>query len=175
MSLEEFVTRAAKVHQNKYDYSKVEYIASKEKVTITCPVHGDFEQSARGHLAGRGCRECNKNSSWSYSSWKAAGERSVLFDGFKLYVVKMWNENTKETFYKIGKTFTTVYQRFKSNGYRFEVLYTIEADAVTICELEHKYQKENSENKYSPSVQFSGHTECFTKVELKDRGLSYGC
>lgn len=56
---EEFIERARKVHGDKYDYSKVEYIKSDINVIITCPIHGDFSQAPREHLRGQGCSECS--------------------------------------------------------------------------------------------------------------------
>lgn len=41
-NLDKFIEDAQKVHGNKYDYSKVNYVNSNTKVTITCPIHGDF-------------------------------------------------------------------------------------------------------------------------------------
>ena len=41
-STEEFIKRANKVHNNKYDYSKVDYKGLKKKVCIVCKEHGDF-------------------------------------------------------------------------------------------------------------------------------------
>ena len=58
LTTKEWIEKASKIHNNKYDYSKVEYVSSKTKVTITCPIHGDFEQSAGSHLQGRGCKKC---------------------------------------------------------------------------------------------------------------------
>ena len=55
---EQFIEKASKVHSNKYTYDKLGYINSKKRVTITCPLHGDFKQFAGGHLAGRGCSKC---------------------------------------------------------------------------------------------------------------------
>ena len=46
-----------KIHNNKYDYSKTVYNGDSEKITITCPKHGDFEQRAGEHLH-YGCRHC---------------------------------------------------------------------------------------------------------------------
>ena len=46
------------VHGDKYDYSNVEYINSKNKIKIMCPVHGEFEQTPDGHLSGSGCPKC---------------------------------------------------------------------------------------------------------------------
>lgn len=59
LTKEEFVEKANKVHEGKYDYSKTVYKTSHEKVIITCPVHGDFEQEAESHLNGAGCPKCS--------------------------------------------------------------------------------------------------------------------
>lgn len=58
MTNEEFIERARKVHNDKYDYSKVRYEKSDKKVKIICPDHGEFEQIARNHLFGQGCPKC---------------------------------------------------------------------------------------------------------------------
>ena len=55
-----FIERAKKIHNNKYDYSKVEYINAKTKVCIICPKHGEFWQIPHAHLNGNGCSECAK-------------------------------------------------------------------------------------------------------------------
>lgn len=53
-----FIERANKMHNNKYLYEKVNYINSLTKVIITCPIHGDFEQTPVNHITGRGCSKC---------------------------------------------------------------------------------------------------------------------
>ena len=53
-----FVIKANKVHNNKYDYSLVEYKNYKIKIKIICPKHGEFEQTPRSHLNGYGCKLC---------------------------------------------------------------------------------------------------------------------
>ena len=53
-----FIEKAKQIHNNKYDYSKTEYINSRTKVIITCPVHGDFEQLPSIHLRNHGCPKC---------------------------------------------------------------------------------------------------------------------
>jgi hypothetical protein len=55
---ETFIEKAQKIHGNKYDYSKVEYKKSSEKVCIICPIHGEFWQTPNSHLNGRGCPKC---------------------------------------------------------------------------------------------------------------------
>jgi len=58
----DFVNRATIVHKGKYTYGKSIYTKSVNKVTITCPIHGDFDQVALSHLRGRGCPKCKADS-----------------------------------------------------------------------------------------------------------------
>jgi very-short-patch-repair endonuclease len=61
LTTEEFIEKATKVHHGKYGYSKANYKTSTDKVTITCPIHGDYEQVATIHLSGCGCPKCNQS------------------------------------------------------------------------------------------------------------------
>ena len=57
----EFIEKAIKIHGDKYDYSKVEYIDSKTKVKIICQIHGEFEQTPNHHLNRKdGCKKCGR-------------------------------------------------------------------------------------------------------------------
>ena len=58
LTTEEFITRARKIHSDKYDYSKVVYINYKTPVIIICPEHGEFLQTPNKHLSGHGCPKC---------------------------------------------------------------------------------------------------------------------
>lgn len=53
-----FVEEVKKVHGNKYDYSKVEYVNCSTKVCIICPIHGEFWQTPSDHMSGAGCPIC---------------------------------------------------------------------------------------------------------------------
>ena len=58
----EFIEKANKVHNNKYDYSKVIYFNTRTKVIITCPKHGDFLQKPQDHLFSKaGCPICKES------------------------------------------------------------------------------------------------------------------
>ena len=57
-STQEFIKKAKKIHNDKYDYSSVEYINAKSKVKIYCKKHDFFYQIAYDHLSGRGCPTC---------------------------------------------------------------------------------------------------------------------
>lgn len=56
----EFVDKASKIHNNKYDYLKADYVNNHTKICIICPEHGEFWQTPRGHLSGSGCPKCAK-------------------------------------------------------------------------------------------------------------------
>ena len=58
LSLKEFINGAKEIHGDFYDYSLTEYINSKIKVKIICPIHGEFLQLPQNHLHGRGCPKC---------------------------------------------------------------------------------------------------------------------
>ena len=60
-STEDFIKKANAVHKGKYDYSKVEYRHTDEKVCIICPEHGEFWQVPHNHLHGAGCPKCSGN------------------------------------------------------------------------------------------------------------------
>ena len=55
---EEFIELARKVHGDKYNYSKVNYINNKTPICIICPEHGEFWQTPESHLQGKGCIKC---------------------------------------------------------------------------------------------------------------------
>ena len=58
MNIQEFIEKAKKIHGDRYDYSKVEYVNAHTKVCIICPKHGEFWQAPRHHLNGSGCPYC---------------------------------------------------------------------------------------------------------------------
>jgi very-short-patch-repair endonuclease len=53
-----FIEKANLIHNNKYDYSLVDYKNSKLNVKIICSKHGVFEQIANSHSSGQGCPKC---------------------------------------------------------------------------------------------------------------------
>ena len=60
VTTESFIAEAKELYGDRYDYSKVDYINKEHRVTIVCPVHGDFQIYAREHLDGKGCPKCEK-------------------------------------------------------------------------------------------------------------------
>lgn len=55
---DDVIRQATAVHDGRYDYSRATYRGMAYRMTILCPDHGAFQQSASNHLAGQGCRQC---------------------------------------------------------------------------------------------------------------------
>lgn len=56
---EQFAIDGSNKHNSKYTYENVIYKNLNCKVAITCPIHGDFEQTPRDHLHRQaGCPKC---------------------------------------------------------------------------------------------------------------------
>ena len=55
---ESFVEACDYIHGGRYLYDKTQYVKRNKKVIITCPEHGDFEQTPGNHLYGYGCPVC---------------------------------------------------------------------------------------------------------------------
>lgn len=56
---DEFIKEAHAIHAKRYDYTKSQYNGAVKKLTIICPDHGEFSQTARDHLRGTGCPQCS--------------------------------------------------------------------------------------------------------------------
>ena len=64
LTKEFYIKKAKEIHGNKYDYSKVEYINSKTKVCIICPIHGEFFITFSNHCnksKPQGCPFCKSS------------------------------------------------------------------------------------------------------------------
>lgn len=80
----DFIEDAKKIHGDKYDYSKVEYVNNKTKVTIICPKHGEFKQTPSEHLRGFGCPIC-KSSHLERDIRKLLNENNIVFEEQKRF------------------------------------------------------------------------------------------
>ena len=91
LTKEDFIERAKLFHNNKYDYSLVEYKNARTKIKIICPIHGIFEQTPDNHLK-YGCKFCKES----------IGEKSIrLFCEKNEIIVEQQKtfKNLKDDFY----------------------------------------------------------------------------
>ena len=97
-TLSNFIDCAKKLHGDKYDYSKVDYVNSQTKVCIICPKHGEFWMAPGNHLAGHGCPKCafEKNKDVLRSNTEEFIEKAKRIHGDKYDYsdVNYYNSNT---------------------------------------------------------------------------------
>lgn len=176
-----YISKALLKHKGKYSYENTVYTNNKDLISITCKIHGEFHQRAYAHLYGQGCPKCGietiskvkssnpDHNGWKYSNWRSAGESSKLFRGYKVYIIKCWNEN--EEFIKIGKTFNDINIRFNRGNlpYNFAVVKVIEGSAEFVSKLEEELHRnlKNNGHIYTPLLKFNGCRECYS-VNYKD-------
>ncbi len=56
---QDFIEKANRIHNNRYDYSKSIYVNSRSKIVITCREHGDFQTTPNIHINSKsGCPLC---------------------------------------------------------------------------------------------------------------------
>ena len=84
MDLQKFIIRCKEIHNNKYDYSLVDYVDYITKVKIICPKHGVFKQSPIDHWKQSGCPSCNE-SKGEQSIRKILTDRFISFEGQKRF------------------------------------------------------------------------------------------
>lgn len=136
-------------------------------LTIVCKEHGEFTKLPTKHLAGEGCPTCSRQessgNSWSHSGWIEHSIKSKNFDSFKVYVIICFNGDEK--FIKIGRTFTTLEERFKGSSqlpYDYYIVKEIICnDGKECCLLEDKLKSILKDFKYIPLKDFGGKFECF--------------
>ena len=108
---------------------------------------------------------------FSLSEWQEQAEQSKNFDSYKVYVLECYNED--ERFIKIGRTFTTVAQRYSEVGslpYKYEILGEVSDNPFRVFRFETKLKRMFKEFKYSPKIKFSGFKESFS-IEIKQQIL----
>jgi len=154
-----FLTRARKVHGDKYDYSKVSSINYMvDKVTIICPKHGEFKQRIPVHINGQAdCPRCAVHSA-----------TFNLDVPTMLYYIKITDLDGTE-YWKIGITSKQLNERYsKAEMKHIEVLWTRDYltghEAYQIEQFAlNKYMNYRPFKKISVLVDGSGYTELFDR------------
>lgn len=61
-SFNEFKKHLTPYHLAKYNYSKMQTYSFNSMETFVCPIHGDFKQKVKNHIASKGCYLCGRDS-----------------------------------------------------------------------------------------------------------------
>lgn len=94
---EEYLTKAVARHGNLYDYSKVVYRGSAQKITIICRrCSSEFDQIATNHTRGQGCPKCGGTERLSTNDFVAKSQQ-VHGDRYDYSRVAYTNNRTKVT------------------------------------------------------------------------------
>ena len=96
---DQFNNESITKHGKYYNYSKAYYINNHSKVTIICPLHGQFKQVPTDHLSGKGCPECGKK--------KASESRKV---GLKRFIERAREIHGDRYDYSISE-YTTMHKK----------------------------------------------------------------
>jgi hypothetical protein len=79
--LDEFIFRSNNIHRFKYDYSKSKYKNIDTNIIISCPIHGDFQQTPKAHFRGFGCRKCSRNA-LKTTDWFVNSAKNICGDRY---------------------------------------------------------------------------------------------
>lgn len=165
-NIDDFLRIAKSAHpEGKYSYDKAVYTGSGDMITITCDVHGDFEQKANDHKMGRGCAKCGwSTGGFQRSDFQEKCDKHHNGLGY-LYVIKCFNDT--EVFYKVGITSIGVKVRFAGHlmPYNYKLVYEVFNNGVFIYDLETQLHRLLSDYQHKPNISFGGETECFTTIK----------
>jgi Zn finger protein HypA/HybF involved in hydrogenase expression len=172
---EKYLEEAKNIHNDRFDYTDTLYKSATQPLNVRCKKHNEiFECIPDNHLKVQsgGCKKCHSEEmSAMYMGREGTG--GYTRSGYitqakgreaKVYLIECWDEH--ETFYKIGKTFLDLSERFKgkkSMPYNFKEIDFHKGDAGYIYDLEVELHRKYKEYKYKPEFWFGGHTECYTK------------
>lgn len=170
----DFVSRSEKVHDYTYTYENCVFRGWNEKVEITCPIHGPFNQSPRSHLYDScGCPECGYLRGGRFRNYNSLDSEDYNRDCI-LYHVR-WIREDGSTFDKIGITMISIKQRlcaYPKDTLKYYIVGYVHTCLGKGMEEEYRvlsYLKENG-NKYRvkdlKGTSVGGWTECFESVDF---------
>lgn len=165
---EEFIDKALSIHGNKYDYSKVNYTLSQNKVEIYCPRHDlVFRQKPNKHLSGRGCPSCAIESKgrWGVSSVERNKNKTTKLPCY-FYIIRI--PCLGNNIYKIGITKDKKIrfnQLSRELGSDIVFLSSVKTNLYTSVHLEQFLKDMFKIHRFNSPVSFGGHTETYTLEE----------
>jgi len=153
--------RFIEIHGDKYSYDKAVYINSATKLTITCPIHGDFQMSANKHLAGQNCTKCSNRIGDTKEFIRRANLRHNNYYTYEKAEYKSSKEPIVIT--------CPIHGDFEQKAYRH--LY---GDGCKKCVQEKLIEPVGSRRKYTPNQHnLVNNTERFIKAAKEAHGNTY--
>ena len=136
--IKEFIDK----HGDKYDYSLVNYINTKKKVTISCKKHGYFKQLPQVHSAGQGCPKCG-NSISKLEQEVAQWIKDNLFMR-KIKTNKRFYFNNKNNFHELDIYIPDLKLGIEFNGLEFHHTHGKDYDGKNIFNKDKYYHRDKS-------------------------------
>jgi len=160
LTTENFIARARTVHGNKYNYSTSYFNGGKQKIIISCPFHGDFNQQATSHLMGNGCPKCvGRNKTTSEFISEANKIHNFKYDYSKF----IYHKSSKKEIIicsKHGNFLCSPNNHLKEKGCP---ICAVRGHKKTIDEFVNKaIEVHNGKYDYSKSI----YIHCFTKIKI---------
>ena len=155
-------------------FDKTVYTGKKNKVLVTCPVHGDYTTSSRLLLSGVNCKKCyheNLRERWSRQGWIEYCEKRNLHTSI-FYIIKMTHGD--ETFIKFGITSTFLKTRLGKypSQYTIDIINTIEGSPNVIWDMEHYLKSNYKQHRFKPKVKFGGSTQECLNISILNQILN---
>lgn len=159
---EYFLNQVKEIHGDRYDYSKVHYINSLNKISIVCRNHGEFKQLPCHHISGQGCKKCI--SELNDGRWYERPENENR--AANMYILKFYGND--EVFFKFGVA-VDIHKRVtrlknEANGvYEIDVMKSLKGTASYCYEIEQRFKRmiRHKKLQYIPRINFGGMFECF--------------
>lgn len=162
---EQFVEEAREVYGDLHDYSNTIYNGCRRELEVRCKKHDFvFKSFPDSYLDGYTCFKCRNEATGYKFRHHHTKEGYIYLSNGKttyLYLIKCNKDN--ETFYKIGKTFRSLEERFTKTNmpYDYEEIFTYSGSADEIWDLEKKLHKKYKKYKHKVKMRFDGYSECY--------------
>jgi hypothetical protein len=157
----DYIHKANKIHNNFYTYTFNDKTKVADKMSIWCPLHGEFLQSFNEHVNAKQrcplCAQAKRIASLTKQS-------HIPIDEIRTTVYTIKVESEQETFYKIGVT-CNMGRRIKELRRHYKnciVVNSFETNLSDALVFERYFLKDNSEKRFYPTISHVGYTECLT-------------
>lgn len=145
-----FIGRVTNVHNGYYTYKDVHFVNNYTKVSVTCPIHGDFLILPKNHLKGQGCPICGKNKAKQYHR---GNYQNFVSNLFKKFGEQFSVPNIKEEYVNEHSTITLQCNKC-GKIYHIEPNYILsnKFSGCNDCNYKIDYEKLNSFNKTNNQI-----------------------